>query len=157
EDFRDLADGAVPDGWDAREFGVTHDAGTDRRWLEVNVEEGQHWITLPDTPLRGDFFVTGEFRLAANSDRFNFLRLELEAPDLSSVRAEVTPEGGGFVERLKTGALRRGWTRGGLNRFRLVREGNIYRLSLNNTVVVAGRLDATGEFRRVKLMLAAGG
>jgi tRNA A-37 threonylcarbamoyl transferase component Bud32 len=155
EDFKDVKDGSVPEGWEAREFGVTGDATSDRRRLEVNVEAGQHWITLPEMPLRGDFFVTGEFSLA-NANPEHFLRLELEAPDLSSVRAEVSARGQASLENLRPRPLTRGWRPGGRNDFRLEREGNLYRLGLNDKVLVAGRLDHTGEVKRVKLMLAAG-
>lgn len=149
EDFRGATEGKPPRGWNGRDLYAVVKGKEGRPWLQATAKQGvTPTITLPDTPLAGDFFIECEVHLSSPHDRPQFdLRLEALGESVA-----LRLDGAGMV-RLgdKPSRLAEGFKSEQVNRIRLVREGRVYRVSVNDTVALATPLPYLGGFDRVHL------
>ncbi len=157
EDFRKVS-GGLPPGWKGNFFSVEKDK-SGRRCLESTAKEGVHYLSLPEMDLRGDFFVECEFLLDGypeyQKEDQHRLIVELETPDGTRIPIVVDHEG---IVTIKNGQPRAAaeYKPFQITRFRLVREKNTYRVSLNDADARGTPLEYAGDFKTVRFGLVAG-
>lgn len=157
EDFQNVEDGELPRGWDDRKaggrgvYGVQKDA-SGRKALETLAKSGNPPIILPTLNLRDDFYVECEFLIGD----YQTLSLHLSGLSLGA-GLETTVDSWGSVTLADVPAkVSPRFTRLDVNRLRLTREGDIYRVSINESVVLAAPLPYKGWFDTIELHLTAG-
>jgi hypothetical protein len=153
EDFTGVRDGDVPRGWGGRDVVIVQRPDADRVCLEANEKMGQHFITLPPLPLSGDFFVEVEFNLANYHDDH---KLEVRLEGRGVTLPVVVDHSGTVTLPDRPPRTPESFPADKNNRFRLIREGVVYRVSLNDIALPANPLPYRGDFQRVQLGLSAG-
>jgi hypothetical protein len=154
ETFQNVTEGKVPAKWKGRDlYGVLKDK-QGRLCLQPTCKLGViPPITLPDTPISGDFYLEVEFNLGNFSDSHT-LTMILEGLG-HSVPLRIERDGKVYLgDRPVKQALK--FTQGVINRLRLIREGRIYRVSVNDSVVFATPLTYSAGFDRAHLVVPGG-
>jgi hypothetical protein len=149
EDFREATRGDLPKDWDSETINVSKDAAG-RPCLEVRTKEGMQYVRLPQMLIAGDFFVELELLLSTH----HRLQVQLEGPG-AGTSVEMDFQGNVTLQDMKPRQAE-GFKADEPHRFVLAREGNIYRVSVDNSIISAGPLPYKGAFDHVRLGLTAG-
>lgn len=153
EDFRGVATGALPRGWDGPGFSKTYDEKAKRACLEVRKARGAHTLTVPFArPVAGDFAAEIEFRLAGahREESLHGLTLTLEGEGGHPVPVYIHFKGA--VEFANTqGRATQRFKEGEINRLRLVRQGTSYALFLNDGDAASTTIPYTGQVSGLQL------
>jgi hypothetical protein len=157
QDFRAVKSGQLPKGWTGDGYGRASDETEKRICLESSKKRGVHWLTLPPTrePLRGDFVLELEFQLNGYSNDFQNMGLRLEGE--SGFDTTVWIDAFGVVtwpgrQPRKTEEFK--FEK--INRLRLIREGDSYRIDLNDGVAASTRIDYKGAIEAIRIGTTAG-
>ncbi len=152
EDFQKVPEGKAPRGWQGRDLYAALKDKQGPAFLHGTGKKGVVApLTLPDTPLTGDFSIECEFNLGSVWDS-GFLDLRLEGMG-ESLRTRIDYAGVTLSDKPRRAAP---VFEGKINRLRLVREGRVYRVSVNDSVVVASPLPYLGDFDRLHLYWPSG-
>ncbi len=153
EDFKKAPRGKTPAGWKGRDLYAVFEEG-DNPSLRPTGKVGVFApLTLPDTPLAGDFFVECDFRLGHSNDEHRLL-MRLEG---MGVAVPLTIDWAGSVTLAdRPTESFPDFNPQEVNRIRIVREGRNYRVSVNEKVLVDVPLAYAGNFDRAHLYLSAG-
>jgi hypothetical protein len=148
ENFSDAPGGELPAGWAGDSLiGVRSDG--DKAWLQPS-KDGWHYVRASPINVWGDFQLEMNFYLSAWAD----LRVTLEGPGATDVKAGISREGGGGTGYL-VGAQRvdvQGLAEPGkTNRLTIQRVGNVYILRLDGKFVTQKRVDQPGRLQHLWL------
>jgi hypothetical protein len=155
EDFRRVASGSLPRGWDGVAFVRTYDEKASRPCVELRRKEGSHALAIPlAKPLAGNFAVEIEFRLAGLTSAYyqqQQLALWLEGEGGQIIPVVIDHDGKvHFVDTAPKGTEK--FAKNEINRLKLVRSGDSYALFLNDGDAASTRINYTGQINGLYLM-----
>jgi uncharacterized caspase-like protein len=152
EDFTEVTAGSVPKGWDGNDIMIVQRPGSDRAALEANEKKDMHFIKLPQLPITGDFFIECEVDLANYHDAHK-LQIDLEGGQVLNL---LLDRDGIVTLADKPPRAPENFVADRPHRLRLLREGAIYRVSIDDFQVLTTPLPYRGDFPKVRFGLTAG-
>jgi hypothetical protein len=157
EDFTKLESGrALPRGWTSDAMVVVKD-NKDTPCLEVNKLSGDHFVKLPRTTLRGDFYIEGDFLANYSNPVYQLLTIHLESTKGGKrISVVFTPYYNTFAIGTNRPRAVTNFEAYKVNRFRISREGKVIRVSMNGKEADVAEFEVE-EFDTVQIGLTAGG
>ncbi len=154
EDFRGVASGSLPRGWDGVAYTRTYDEKASRACLELRRKEGSHCLTVPfKKPLAGNCAVEIEFRMDGLTNDYyqrQLVVLWLEGENGQIVPVAI-PHDGKVAFSDTTPRDTQKFKPGQINRLRLVRTEDSYALFLNDGDAASTRINYTGQINGMYL------
>src|SRR5262245_15306917 len=149
EDFSQVKLGQIPEGWVGDGWVKGHDK-RGKPSLELTKPEGQYRLSRPAMSLQGDFFLEFEFTVWHGQS----FGIQLEGLPLTWA---LDLDSGGNLQLPEVAERKLEKFQNGIPvRLRLVREGDLYQVSLNDDVVAGKQYSYKGPFEFLHLELTAG-
>ncbi len=141
--------GGRPKDWDGDDFAVQKENG--RPCLEVTNPKELHYVTLPKLSIKGDFVMDCEIVLK----KLQTFHLELNSRSSTPLTIQVDFEGVVRIDQAEPKQTE-GFKPFETFRFRLKRKGDVYNVSINDTVTAGLTLPGKGTFNEARIGLPGG-